>query len=126
MGVRELNIFTVNLKKRQAWENKMNELIENAEISREAFVQAIDMLKEAYHNDRNDPIVKKYFTLIRKYIWPKDLINNHDSILEENLNHVPQNIKDGDEMLEGLKANYDKFQQAFATMINQNQLNLRK
>jgi len=124
--VRELNIFTVNLKKRQAWENKMNELIENAEISREAFVQAIDMLKEAYHNDRNDPIVKKYFTLIRKYIWPKDLINNHDSILEENLNHVPQNIKDGDEMLEGLKANYDKFQQAFATMINQNQLNLRK
>ena len=124
--MRELNIFTVNLKKRQAWENKMNELIENAEISREAFVQAIDMLKEAYHNDRNDPIVKKYFTLIRKYIWPKDLINNHDSILEENLNHVPQNIKDGDEMLEGLKANYDKFQQAFATMINQNQLNLRK
>jgi hypothetical protein len=118
--VRELNFFTSNLKKRQIWEKQMNDLIEKAPISEENFIKAINKLQEAYHKDPADPLVEKYFSIFRKYIWPQSMINNYDALVEANLKRVPANIQDGDDMLEGLKANYHKFKSAFSTMVNQN------
>src|SRR5580700_5524105 len=96
----------------------MNILFKQAQVSQEAYERAINEIKLRYHNDPTDPLVRSVFYFLRQKVWPESAFKkiNHLISNEEYLNYVPANVKDGDAMLEGLKANYNKFQNSINSM----------
>lgn len=101
------------------WIKKMNILLTQAVDSQHAYEEAIDELKKMYHNDPSNPLVRRFFNYIRQKVWSDLEFEKVDGFSSSHLiDYVPKNIQDGDQMLDGLKANYHKFKKAFSESEN--------